>query len=108
MYKVFINVNSQNLNYPILKWAKDQNSTIFQRMVNKYMKRCSVSLMIGKMQIKTTVKHYFTPVRIVDTKKDEVTNFYKAVKKREIFCIVSGDVDWYSQYGNQYENPSKK
>lgn len=31
MYKVFITVNSQNLNYPILKWAKDQNRKIFQR-----------------------------------------------------------------------------
>lgn len=34
------------------------------------------SLMIGKMKIKTHMKHYFTSVRIVD-KKDKVTNFTK-------------------------------
>ena len=38
-------------------------------MVNKYMKRCSMSLMIGEMQIKTTMKHYFMSVRMVREKK---------------------------------------
>lgn len=64
-------------------------------MVNKYMKRCSVSLMIGEMQTKTTMKHYFMSVRMVSKKKkkDEITNFDKVVKQREVFCIVSRDVD---------------
>jgi hypothetical protein len=49
------------------KWANELNRAFSNAevpMAKKLMKKCSPSLAIKKMQIKTTLKFYLTPVRM--------------------------------------------
>lgn len=73
-------------------------------MVNRYTKKCSVTLIIMEIQIKTTMAYYLTFVRMVVIKKTSVA---RNMEKRESLYTISGNVNWHSPYATWYGDSSK-
>jgi hypothetical protein len=95
IYRELKKLNSPKINETIKKWATELNRTFSKEEIDmgkKHMKKCSPSLAIKEMQIKTTLRFHLTPVRIAII-KNITNNVGEDVGKKEPSYTAGGNAN---------------
>ena len=108
-HKEDLKLNDKKMNNLILKWAKVLNRHLIKneiQMVNKHMKRCSISYMIRELQIKTTERYHYIPIRMVKICNTDNTKCCQRCEATGtlIHCWWMSSIHqlWYSCFRRQF------
>jgi hypothetical protein len=76
-------------------------------MAEKHLTLCSTSLVIRKMEIKTTLRLHLTLVRMARSKTQVTADAGKDVEKEKHSSIAGEIANWYNHSGNQFGGSSE-
>ena len=63
-------------------------------MVDKHMKRCSMSHVQKEIQTETKMRHHYIPIRMAKTRNTDNTKYWQGYGGKELLFIVGGNAKW--------------
>ena len=82
-------------------------STEEYRIAEKHLKKCSTSIVIREMQIKTTLRFHLITDKMAKIKTQMTADAGEDVEKEGHSSFVAGIASWYSHSGNQIGGSSE-